>query len=240
MYKDDGVVESGRPWPPRVMAGAVCWVLGLELLLGQIVAQAAWTTPYSLINDEVSDLGVTSCGQLTLLGDRLGYLCSPLNLVYNSSAVLFGLLVLAGAILTWPAWPRRRLTTWGLVLLCIMGVGRVVAGANPENVRIVVHAVGALVSIPCGAAGILLLGLAVWSRWRVPGVVSVVFGVVGLVAYVVLESTHYGPLGAGGTERIAEESAMAWFAGAGVWLLLAYQRRRARRRHLQAAEAPDR
>jgi hypothetical membrane protein len=105
------------------VAGAICWILALEYFAGQAIAQAAWKTPYSLTTNVVSDLGVTTCGQLTILGSSRGYICSPLHWVYAASCVLFGLLALAGAILTWPAWPRRRLATWGLVFLCVLGVG---------------------------------------------------------------------------------------------------------------------
>lgn len=200
--------------------GAICWVLGLVYFAGQIIAQAAWKTPYSLITNRVSDLGVTTCGQLTLVGAPLGYICSPLHWVYNVSCVLFGLLALTGAILTWPVWPRRPLTTWGLVFLCLLGAGRVVAGLNPENVRIVLHALGALIAIPSGTLGMLLLGISIWPRWRVLGAVSIVLGAVGLVAFVLLESVHYGPLGAGGNERLAVEPVVAWMAGVGIWLLV--------------------
>lgn len=205
--------------PTRVKIGAVCWVLGLEYFLGQVIAEAASKAPYSVTGNRLSDLGVTTCGHVTIVGTSLGYLCSPAHQVYNTSSALLGLSALAGAILTWPAWPRRRLSTWGLILLCMLGVGRVIAGLNPENVRPLLHALGALTSIPSGALAVLLLGIAVLPARRVLGTVSIVLGAVGVVAFVVLESLHYGPLGVGGDERLAVEPVVAWLAGVGISML---------------------
>jgi hypothetical membrane protein len=202
-----------------VTIGASCWVLGLEYLVGQAIAQAASKAPYSLSGNRLSDLGVTTCGHVTILGSSLGYLCSPLHQLYNASSALLGVLTLAGAILTWPAWPRRRLSTWGLIFLCLLGVGRVVAGLNPENVRAALHALGALTSIPSGALAMLLLGIAVFPARRVLGTVSVVLGAVGVVAFVVMASPDYGPLGGGGDERLAVEPFVAWLAGVGISML---------------------
>ena len=47
----------------RLPVGGAAWVLTLLYFVGQIVAQAAWTTPYSLIDNRVSDLGNTACGR---------------------------------------------------------------------------------------------------------------------------------------------------------------------------------
>lgn len=199
--------------------GAVCWILGLEYLVGQAIAQAASKAPYSLTGNHLSDLGVTTCGQVTILESSLGYLCSPLHELYNASSALLGVLTLAGAIITWPAWPRRRLSTWGLILLCMLGVGRVVAGLNPENVRAALHALGAIISIPSGALAMLLLGIAVLPARRVLGTVTCVLGAVGVVAFLAMASLHHGPLGVGGDERLAEEPVVAWLASVGISML---------------------
>ncbi|HEX4212197.1 MAG TPA: hypothetical protein VIA06_02575 [Candidatus Dormibacteraeota bacterium] len=95
-------------------------------------------------------------------------------------------------------------------------------GLNPENVRIALHALGSLSSILCGVLGMLLLGLAVWPARRLLAAVSVALGVSGLVAFVLLESVHYGPLGAGGDERLALGSVGAWMAAVGISFLVGY------------------
>jgi hypothetical protein len=46
-----------------LLLGGGSWILTLLYFIGQAVAQAAWTTPYSLIDNRVSDLGNTACGR---------------------------------------------------------------------------------------------------------------------------------------------------------------------------------
>lgn len=95
----------------RLLLGGGSWILTLLYFIGQAVAQGAWTTPYSLIDNRVSDLGNTACGR-TLANT---YICSPLHAVMNTTFVLTGVLILVGLFLTRSIWPQRRLTTWALI-----------------------------------------------------------------------------------------------------------------------------
>jgi hypothetical membrane protein len=124
----------------RLLVGGAAWVLTVMYFIGQIVAQAAWPTPYSLIDNRVSDLGSTVCG--STLANTL--ICSPLHAVMNLTFVLTGMLILVGLFLSRSIWPRRRLTTWGLVLLGGAGAGTMLVGLSPENVNVVLHVIGAL------------------------------------------------------------------------------------------------
>ncbi|HEY6681513.1 MAG TPA: DUF998 domain-containing protein, partial [Propionibacteriaceae bacterium] len=108
----------------RLRVGGAAWVLTLLYFIGQIVAQSAWTTPYSLIDNRVSDLGSSACGR-TLANT---FICSPLHAVMNVTFVLTGALILVGLFLTRSIWPRRRLTAWGLVLLGVAGAGTILVG----------------------------------------------------------------------------------------------------------------
>jgi hypothetical membrane protein len=142
-----------------LLLGAGSWILTLLYFIGQAVAQAAWTTPYSLIDNRVSDLGNTACGR-TLANT---YICSRLHAVMNTTFALTGVLILVGLFLTRSIWPRRRLTTWGLILLGVAGLGTILVGLSPENVNVLFHLIGAL-NIPAGNAAMILLGLAIWGQ----------------------------------------------------------------------------
>jgi hypothetical membrane protein len=138
----------------QIVLGGLCWILSIEFFVGQAIAQAAWTGSqvYSMINDPISDLGVTSCGPWppsgvgSRLAERLGtsytYLCSPLHNVMNATLIATGALILLGLILTRSAWPKRRLTSWGFAFLAMGGVGKIIVGYAPENVNLIVHALG--------------------------------------------------------------------------------------------------
>jgi hypothetical protein len=59
----------------QVVFGGACWLLMLVFFVGQAVAQIAMKTPYSLVTNEISDLGSTTCGPITVCfccGPRLG------------------------------------------------------------------------------------------------------------------------------------------------------------------------
>jgi hypothetical membrane protein len=190
------------------------WVLTVLYFIGQIVAQAAWTTPYSLIDNRVSDLGSTACGRT--VANTL--ICSPLHAVMNLTFVLTGVLILVGLFLTRSMWRRRR-TTWGLVLLGVAGAGTMLVGLSPENVNVVLHVIGAL-NIPAGNLAMLLLGLAIWRDHRRMARFSVVAGVVGLLGmlagpFLVILTGHGGGL----AERIALYPLIIWLIVFGIGIL---------------------
>ena len=199
----------------HLFVGGAAWVLTVLYFIGQIVAQAARTSPYSLIDNRVSDLGSTACGRAV----ANTFICSPLHAVMNLTFVLTGVLILVGAFLTRSMWPRRRLTTWGLVLLGLAGAGTILVGLSPENVNVVLHVIGAL-NIPAGNVAMILLGLAIWRdhRWMARfSVVAGVFGLLGLLAgpFLVICTGHGGGL----VERIALYPLIIWLTVFGIGIL---------------------
>jgi len=126
-----------HPWSrpgTQLAVGAVCWILALQNLIAEPIVAAAWPTSYSFSENAISDLGITSCGPFELPDGSSAYVCSPRHALMNGSFVAFGLLVIAGAILTRRAWPRRRSTTVGLTLVGLAGAGVIVIGLVPANV----------------------------------------------------------------------------------------------------------
>jgi hypothetical membrane protein len=216
--------SSGR----AVALGAVFWILCLEFFVGQAVAQAAWHTPYSMVTNSISDLGNTACGtwppasaNLGRLGLSASYVCSPLHSVMNASFIAAGVLILLGVYLTRSVWPRRRLTTWGMVLLAVAGVGKITVGLVPENTVILLHFLGALAGILGALVGILLLGLATWSTRRGVAVASLALALIGLLGPVITKVATGGLRDYGLFERLTEGSIFAWLALTGVVFLLA-------------------
>jgi hypothetical membrane protein len=217
-------------WPSteQLVLGGVLWISTLVYFVGQAIAHAAWKTPYSLIDNPISDLGITTCGTwpppgvgtqiAARLGTPHGYLCSPLHDVMNVSFILTGALLLLGLYVTRTQWPRRRLTTWGLAFLSLAGLGKIVVGLAPENV-LIPHAIGGLGN-PCGSIGLVLLGLAVLRERRWVGIFSIVLGGVGLLALpagslLVLAIGH----GTGAAERVGNYPVIVWAVVLGISLM---------------------
>jgi hypothetical membrane protein len=74
------VTDVSIPAPVRLTAriGTAAWIVGaVQFLVANAVAQAARTTPYSLVHNNISDLGVVSCGVFDEEFPR--YICSPLH-----------------------------------------------------------------------------------------------------------------------------------------------------------------
>jgi hypothetical membrane protein len=230
--------EPRRPRPAMpsaraVTLGAVCWILSLEFFAGQAVAQAAWRTPYSLLTNTISDLGNTACGtwppasvNLKPLGLSASYVCSPRHTVMNASFIAAGVLILLGVYLTRSVWPRRRLTAWGMALLAVAGVGKIIVGLVPENSGgdlILLHLFGAVLGILCALIGILLLGLATWSTRRGVALASLAMALIGLLGAVITKIATGGVHDLGLLERLMEGSIFVWLASMGLVFVLAHR-----------------
>ena len=192
-----------------VIFGAVLWALSIVFFVGQAIAQAASTRPYSLATNLISDLGNTACGPA---------ICSPLHGVMNATFVLVGLCHGIGALATYRAWPRPRPGSVGVLVLAIAGAGLVVAGLSPENVDPAGHDAGALVGLVCLNLAMLVLG---WSllparRW----LARLTYGA-GIVGFVGLGLFLSGVTGApvGVSERLADYPGAAMVVVLGTVLL---------------------
>jgi hypothetical membrane protein len=198
-----------------IRLGGLCWALAVVFFVAQVLAQTAFTPAYSLLDNRVSDLGNTTCGPWL----TYAFACSPLNPLVNAAFIATGLLFVLGAALTWNAFPRRRLTTAGLVCIALAGLGYVLVGLNPENVNMRMHIVGAS-NLLTSNIGLLLLGLSTrgehaWRATLALGLAGVAF--LGLIGGPVLLSTlqHGGGL----SERLVLYPAVIYVIAVGAWLL---------------------
>ena len=177
----------------RVLLGASCWALSVVFFLAQVAAIAASTRPYSLATNYISDLGNTACGP---------QVCSPLHDLVNASFVVTGALHLLGAALLVDAWPRRRLAAFTTWLYMVAGIGLILAGANPENENLAMHAQGALTGLLFLNLGTLVFGINVLAAARWLGGLAIACGLVGLLGLAVFLLRLGVP--AGLSERVAD------------------------------------
>jgi hypothetical membrane protein len=202
----------------EIAAGGICWLLSLEFFVGQAVAQSAWRTPYSLIDNPISDLGSTTC-QAIHLGSYHGFVCPPWHVVMNVTFTLTGAFLLLGLFLTRHAWPRRPLTTWGMGFLALAGFGKIVVGFAPENLNPSLHELGS-VGIICGNLGLILLGLAIRRARRWLAGLSLFLGGFGLLG-VLLFVGQIG--GRGAAERVADYPMIVGMAVFGICFVCWWQ-----------------
>ncbi|UCN14147.1 DUF998 domain-containing protein [Cellulomonas iranensis] len=209
-----------------VLAGAAAWVAVAHYFVVLLVVRAAWTTPYSVLSNTISDLGAAGCGE-----HRGRDVCSPWHVAANVSWVATGACLLLGALLLRPVLARGAAGRVGLALIGVAGVGELVVGLSPEDVS-ATHVPAAAVAIVGGLAGLLTLGasLARTPGLRGLGVLGVGFGALGATA-LVLGVTVVPERLVGLVERLAAYPILVWAVAAGVTVLV---RRRA---HASAASS---
>ncbi|MGO8885713.1 MAG: DUF998 domain-containing protein [Streptosporangiaceae bacterium] len=213
------VRSAGRA---TVVAGGACWAVGVvQYAAAQIVAADAWTRPYSLKNNYLSDLGNTACGMFHVPHGTPYNVCSPSHAVMNASFIIFGVLTIAGALLLRRIWPAGRLARWALILWVLSGLGKIIVGIVPENTHIGLHLIGAL-NVPVESVAILLLSLAIRRNSRLLAAIGIAAAVVGLAGSFLSTAGQYAGsslylgLGVGGAERLASYPGTLWMLMMGI------------------------
>jgi hypothetical membrane protein len=205
----------------KIRLGAIIWILAVQFFIAQAIVQSAWTTPFSLTQNFISDLGNTTCAPYPL--DSNSYVCSPWHAWMNASFIVLGLIILVGGVFVCKAFSPGFFRAAGLALLLLAGVGIIAVGLFPENENIELHRLGAAGHFVLGNLGMAVLGIAfLQAKGRqVLAVYSIVSGVVGLVATWLFITDHYLGLGIGGMERVAAYPLPLWLSLVGLSLFRA-------------------
>ena len=195
----------------------IAWIGSIQFFIAQLVVQAAWTTPFSLKYNFISDLGNTVCGSYP--SDSGHVVCSPWHAWMNASFMLVGVTTLVGAVLLRDASRPDRLSRWGLAMIAAAGLGFILVGLFPENVSLPPHKLGAGLQFVCGNLGQALIGLALLRSRRQYQLAhfSVSSGTVGLLATGLFVSGRYLGMGIGGMERLAAYPLPLWCIAFGLW-----------------------
>ncbi|MEA3005364.1 MAG: hypothetical protein QOI94_633 [Acidobacteriaceae bacterium] len=145
----------------------------------------------------------------------LGAANSPLHWVMNGSFVLQGVLISVGAILMRRLFPAKWSYRVALLLFLFSGMGVLVVGLVPADRIAQVHRLAALVHLGAGNLAMILIGLAMVTgaaRTRFRGVVTLLAGLLGLTALVLL---GLGEKDVGTFERLAAYPLTLWLTWTG-------------------------
>lgn len=214
----------------------MAWLLTLQFFVVEAVAISRFGG-YSRVDQAISDLGTD---------------LSPAAGAMNASFIAQAVLVVAGAVLLYPALVGLggRLA---LVLLTAAGAGTLLVGLFPEDTGGGTHTVGAILYLLGSGLGLIALAYAVRPRSEAVGTVLALLGLVGTIGTVFFGTGVTALLGYGGMERVAAYVLPIGLAVAAV--LLVRQRddwrvelpedgdvplTRRQRRELERAEAFDR
>ncbi len=185
-----------------IFAGAVQF--GVFLMVSEVLYSAYGEGGYSQSANYISDLGA-NC--------HVSGACyiPPSALLFDSSIVLLGLLMLVGAFFLHRAFRRNAPTA----LLCLTAVGAIGVGLFPETTG-ALHDLFALIAFLFGGlTAIVASGL----QKKPLSYLSVLLGAVALTALVLYIAGVYLGLGPGGIQRMIVYPVLLWGVGFGAHLM---------------------
>jgi hypothetical membrane protein len=176
----------------KMVTGILMFTGALLFLFALIISEALY--PGYHTTQVISDLGV---GQTAIL--------------FNPAIFIFGLCSIVCAYLLLNVQVDRIF----IVLLGITGIGAVLVGLIPETAG-VPHVIAAAMVFVSGS----LCAISGYRVFRGPfAVISLILGIITIIATVLLAGGLYLGLGIGGMERIAAYPVITWTLGAGGFLM---------------------
>ncbi|KQY58851.1 hypothetical protein ASD11_04250 [Aeromicrobium sp. Root495] len=178
--------------------GALALLLRPLYIATEFIVAAGTEGGYSFLSDSVSRLGETGCSAAY---------CSPRHELMNGSFIVFGVLLVAGAVLL-----LRSLGLWVTGLLVISGLSSVATGLAPLDQDATLHAIAATPLFVAQPVALIILGLR--SRKDGPRLawVLVALGVVTSAAAVSFVLSD-GDSASGAFERLALWPVLVALAG---------------------------
>lgn len=119
-------------------AGAVALMASAVLVPIQLLVALQWPQGYSVTDNAISDLGVTSCGQFSEQGQQVRDVCSRWHPMFNAAMVASGVLVVIGAVLL-HGWWNNRSGRAGTAAMAVGGVLVSLVGLAPWDKNPGVH-----------------------------------------------------------------------------------------------------
>jgi len=167
-------------------AGTLILVGAVEFVIGMILAEVLYDG-YSARSNCISELGV-----------------GPSALVFNASIFLFGLLVVAGSYFIL----RGTGVKLAAMLIFIAGVGAIGVGGFPESPEGgTIHGVMSFIAFLFGG----LSAIATYQLQKAPmNYISIIMGVIALVALVLFSTQNFLGLDKGGMERMIVYPIVLW------------------------------
>ncbi|MFJ9848968.1 DUF998 domain-containing protein [Streptomyces sp. NPDC101150] len=210
---------------PRTGIGAALWILAAaQFLAVQLIAGAAWRSPYSWVRNNISDLGNVHCRNWDVSRPR--YVCSPLHDLMNASFVVHGVLLLAGALLTGAWWGRGGISLTARIVFAVNAAAWALVGLVPADADENLHVLGALIIMGVGNIGLLVAGfLPRGSRLGGLRPLTFVIAAIALTAALMFFGQYDPGIGMGTLERVAAFGADAWAVAAALAIFRGAARR---------------
>ena len=179
-----------------LFAGAVLFLTGMHI--------AEYLYPgYSVSGNYISDLGAT-CRATCIV-------YQPSAFIFNSSVIIFGLLIVISAYLIWREFNSSIIAT----LFCLSGLGAVGVGLFPETAGFL-HVIVSFITFFFGALAAIAASRLVKEPFSY---FSVLMGSASIFALVLYGLNIYLGLGPGGMERMIAYPVLLWAIGFGGYMM---------------------
>ena len=194
------------------LVGPVVWMFSIQYFIIQLISALAWNSPFSLLQNTISDLGNTVCG--TYSGR---FVCSPLHATMNLSFITFGITMALGSLLIYQEFRKNVGSLVGFSAMAVAGLGTIMVGLFPENTIGALHVLGASGPFLIGNFGMVILGIYL-PLPKSLRIYTLVLGGIALIALGFFYSKHYVGLGIGGMERIVAYPQTLWLISFGIYM----------------------
>ena|SRR5579863_7019513 len=183
-------------------AGVAIFLGAAQFSVALILAEIYYPG-YSVSSNYVSDLGASCPGSSTT-----GCLINqPTSVIFDSSIVLLGLLVLAGAYFLQRSFQDRPATA----MVVLAGIGAMGVGLFPETTGAWHSIFSLVVFLFAGLAALVTARLQKGPMFYL----SIILGLLTLAALVLYIGGEYLGLGPGGMERMVVYPVLVWSLGFG-------------------------
>lgn len=211
----------------RLKIGGIAGIVGMQYFIAEFIAANAWTaTAYSWSRNYISDLGVPECldaGQL----DRT--VCSPLYGVMNAGFITQAVIVTIVTICLIHIVPKhwRYPVAFIAAVYCIglllVGLfpGSVAENLGGDDMRMAMHGIGALMAILGGNILVITTALSLRTKFPDYAIVSLLLGIIGLLASLMFAAQIDFGFGIGTIERVAVDPIVIWTVLTGAVILAA-------------------
>lgn len=182
----------------RHTAGMLLFIGAVQLVLGMLIAEFLYPG-YSASGNYISDLGAT-CRETCVIHQ-------PSAFIFNTSVSLLGVLAIASSYLLWREFHNRLIS----ILLSLSGIGMIGVGLFPETAGIL-HSIVSFIAFFFGGVS----AIAIYKLTKAPfAYLSVLMGVISLIALVLFISETFLGFGPGGMERMITYPLLLWVIGFG-------------------------
>lgn len=184
-------------------AGFLFFLAGTVILFGILLAEIFYPVPYSISKNMISNLGATPPP------NSVSY--QPSASIFDTSMIVAGILILAGAFLA-----RTKIKRLILIPAIGMGIGAIGVGIFPAY-HVFDHPVSALVAFFFGGLAALLSSSVLSAPYKYIAIILGLISLLFLFLGILLPETVVPVLGRGGVERIVAYSEVIWLLGFGAY-----------------------